>query len=89
MFLEDFTAGLDIGVDIVRCRLGSPTTAACIGEADCGLLCEAWKRFSALSPCLLDSCLLFFKNQRNINVLGLDLNHSLGTTRLEVGWSHQ
>ena len=95
MFLEDFTAGLDIGVDIVRCRcegLGSPTTAACIREADCGLLCEAWKRFSALSPCLLDSCLLFFKNQRTISVLGLDLDHSLGTvgtTRLEVGWSHQ
>lgn len=64
MFLEDFTAGLDIGVDIVRCRLGSPTTAACIGEADCGLLCEAWKRFSALSPCPARLFPLFFKNQK-------------------------
>ena len=38
--LEDFTASLDIGVDIVRCRHegpGSPTTAARIYEADCGL----------------------------------------------------
>lgn len=93
--LDDFTASLDIGVDIDRCRhegLGSPTTAACIYEADCGLLCEAWKRFSTLSLCLLDSCLLFSKKQRNISVLGLDLDRSLGTvgtTRLEVGWSHQ
>lgn len=56
------------------------------------LLCEAWQRFSALSPCLLDSCLLFSKNQRDISVLGLDLDRSVGTvgtTRLEVGWNHQ
>ena len=56
------------------------------------VVCEAWKRFSTLSLCLLDSCLLFSKKQRNISVLGLDLDRSLGTvgtTRLEVGWSHQ